>query len=72
MAAPALWFPPEVTDSVVIVELGAAHAGSSPTPWLKETTAMKHHKRRKRASNSPPPVNDLSLRNQTDFYALVN
>jgi hypothetical protein len=46
-----------VTDSVVIVGAGAAHAGSSPTPWPKETTAMKHHKGRRRASNSPPPIN---------------
>jgi hypothetical protein len=45
-------FPPEVTDSVVIVGAGAAHAGSSPTPWPKETMAMKHHKGRKTASSS--------------------
>src|ERR1700678_977907 len=28
-------FPPEVTDSVVIVGAGAAHAGSCSTPWPK-------------------------------------
>jgi hypothetical protein len=50
-------FPPEVTESVVIVRAGAAQAGSSPTPWPKATTAMKHHKGRKRASSSPPPFN---------------
>src|SRR5277367_4255464 len=50
-------FLPEVTDSVVTVGAGAAHAGSSPTPWPKETTAMKHHKGRKRATSSPPPIN---------------
>ena len=49
-------FPPEVTDSVVIVGAGAAHAGSSPTPWPKENTAMTHHKRRKRDSSAPPPI----------------
>ena len=49
-------FPPEVTDSVVIVGAGAANAGSSPTPWPKETTARKHHKGRKRAGSSPPPI----------------
>ena len=49
-------FPPEVMDSVVIVGAGAAHAGSSPTPWPKETTAMKHHKGRKRDNSSPPPI----------------
>jgi hypothetical protein len=36
--------------------MGAAHAGSSPTPWPKETTAMKH-KWRKKASNFSPPIN---------------
>src|ERR1700733_14229163 len=55
-ATVATAFPPEVTDSVVIVGAGAAHAGSSPTPWPKETTTMKHHKGRKRASSSPPAI----------------
>ena len=50
-------FPPEMTDSVVIVGAGAAHAGSRPTPWPKETTAMKYHKGRKRAGSSPPSIN---------------
>jgi hypothetical protein len=50
-------FPPEVTDSVVAAGAAAAHAGTGPTPWPKETIAMKHHKGRKRASSSPPPVN---------------
>ena len=50
-------FQPEVTDSVVIVGAGAAHACSSPTPWPKEINAMKHHKGRKRAGNSSPPIN---------------
>src|SRR5580704_10981245 len=47
-------FPPEVTDSVVIVgAAGAACAGSSPTPWPKETSAMKHHKRAKEGQQIP-------------------
>ena len=50
-------FPPDVTDNVVIVGAGAAHIGSSPTLWPKETAAMKHHKGRRRASSSPPLVN---------------
>jgi hypothetical protein len=48
--------PPEVTDSVVVVGAGAAHAGSSLTPWQKKTTAMKQHKGRKRAGISPPRI----------------
>jgi hypothetical protein len=64
-------FPPEVTDSVVIVGAGAAYAGSSPTPWLKVTTAMKHHKERKRASSSAPPIN-VRRKRMFDFSPGIN
>src|ERR1700731_48423 len=48
-------FPAEVTDSVVVVVAGAAHAGSSPTHWTNMTTRTKHTNGRKRAGSSGPP-----------------
>ena len=50
-------FPAEVTDSVVVVVAGDAHAGSSPTHWTNMTTLTKHTNGRKRAGSSGPPFN---------------
>src|ERR1700688_2184453 len=50
-------FPAEVTDSVVVVVAGAAHAGSSPTHWTNRSTLTKHTNGRKRAGSSRLPIN---------------
>jgi hypothetical protein len=50
-------FPAEVTDSVVVVVAGAAHADSSPTHWTNMTTLTKRTNGRKRADSSRPSIN---------------